>query len=96
MKLNIKNSRNYILLGVCGVLAIGSVILTIEVATSGAQIANLQSKELVLSDQKRQLEQELVKTISLGQLQEKSNELGFSKPTDTVYLSQVAPVANIP
>jgi cell division protein FtsB len=88
--------RNYILLGVCGVLAISSVIMTIDVSATGAQISALQKKEEILLSENRVLEGELTKTSSVSGLQEKSAELGFVKPTETVYLSGVAPVANIP
>jgi len=105
MRKNLKNKekvnligkyRNFILVGVCGILAIGSVIMTIEVSATGAQIASLQNKENVLSAEKRVLEEELVKTSSVSELQVKSAELGFTKPAETVYLSQSLPVANIP
>lgn len=105
MRINIKNTsktnlvsrfRNYFLLGFCGVLAIFSVVMTIEVSATGAQIAGLQKKEISLSAQKRLLEGELVKTSSLNELQSKSGELGFTKPEQMVYLSPGAAVANIP
>jgi len=96
MKINIKNIRNYILLGICGVLAVISIVLTIDVGTSGAQIAELTKKETLLTDEKNSLENQLVKTVSLGQLEVKGSELGFTKPTDIVYVTDAAPVANIP
>jgi len=97
IKINLVSKfRNYILIGICGVLAIASVIMTIEVSASGAQIAGLQKKETELSAQKRVLEGELTKTSSMSELSAKSIELGFTKPVDIVYLSQGLPVANIP
>lgn len=91
-----KNNRNYILLGFCGLLAIANVIMTINSAATGAQISALQKKESELSDAKRALQDDLVKTLSVGTLQEKSTELGFAKPADVIYLSQSAPVAKLP
>ncbi|HKC04647.1 MAG TPA: hypothetical protein VKC54_02140 [Patescibacteria group bacterium] len=88
--------RNFILLVVCGVLAISSVITTIGVSVSGAQISDLQKKEVILASEKRTLEGQLVKTSSVSELQTKSADLGFIKPSDIVYLSQSLPVANIP
>lgn len=87
--------RNFILLGICGILAISSVITTIGVSVSGAQISDLQKKELQLSSEKRALEGQLVKTSSVSELQAKSGEMGFVKPVDAVYLSAGLPVANI-
>ena len=49
-----------------------------------------------LSAQKRDLEEQLVKNLSSSGLQEKSVELGFIKPTNMVYVSQLPPVANLP
>lgn len=92
----ISKYKNYILLGMCAMLAILSVIMTIEVSATGAQIAGLQKKEAELSAQKRVLEGQLVKTSSINELQSKSIELGFIKPAQMVYLSPGAAVANIP
>lgn len=89
-------NKNYILLGICGLLAVFSVIITIGSATSGAQIASLQKKEGELSDQKRDLEGTLVKTLSVTELEAKSSVLGFVKPVNLVYLSEAAPVAKLP
>lgn len=99
-KINVKENligkyRNFILLGFCAVLAIFSVIMTIEVSATGAQISDLQKKEVELSSQKIALEGQLVKTSSVSDLQIKSAGLGFVKPTEMVYLSQGLPVANI-
>ena len=91
-----KNNRNYILLAICGILAIINVVMTIDGSTTGLSISNLQKTEKELTDQKRVLQDELVKTLSVGELQEKSAELGFVKPVDMVYLSQTAPVAKLP
>lgn len=87
--------KNFILLGICGILAVISVITTIGVSVSGAQVSDLQKKEAQLSSEKRVLEGALVKTSSVSELQAKSGEMGFVKPVDAVYLSQSLPVANI-
>ena len=73
-----------------------SIFLTIESATTGVEVSRLEKTETDLSNQKRGLEEVLVKSLSSSTLQEKSTELGFVKPTDLVYLSQVAPVAKLP
>ncbi|HTK03924.1 MAG TPA: hypothetical protein VL401_04145 [Alphaproteobacteria bacterium] len=86
-----KTYKNYILITICGILAAISVFLTIEAATSGAEIANLDKTAKELTDQKRILEESLVKGISMSQLTEKSAELGFVKPENLVYVSNSAP-----
>src|SRR5512144_1442346 len=90
---NVRSYKNYILLGICGLLAVVNIIMTIDVTTTGIEISNLEKKEAVLSDARRTLQDELVKTLSVSELQEKSAQLGFVKPLDTVYLSQTLPVA---
>ena len=88
--------KNYILLTVCGVLAVSSIFMTIESATSGLAVAKFEEKEIELLDEKRNLEEVLVKTLSVTELQEKSGEMGFAKPADLVYVAQTPPVAKLP
>ena len=95
-KVSLKSVKNYILVTVCGILAVTSVFLTIETTTSGAEIAKLDKTAIELTNQKRNLEESLVKGVSMSQLVEKSAELGFVKPENMVYVSSVAPVANLP
>lgn len=101
-KTSVKSVKNYILITLCGILAAVSVFLTIETATSGAEVASLDKTEVELINQKRTLEENLVKGISMSKLEEKSVELGFIKPESLVYVSSsenptaVAPVANLP
>jgi len=101
-KTSLKNVKNYVLTIVCGILVVLSVLMTVDTASSGAEIASLQKKETQLSDQKRVLEESLVKGISMSELQQKSVELGFVKPQNLVYVSNTEnisaskPVANLP
>lgn len=95
-RISIKGFKNYILIAVCGLLVVTSVFVTIETATSGAEVANLDKTTVELTNQKRILEESLIKGISMSQLEEKSAELGFVKPENLVYVSTVAPVANLP
>jgi cell division protein FtsL len=90
------NMKNIILIGTVVVLAVSSVFLTIETATTGVEIAGLEKKEASLADQKQVLDSSLLKTLSVAQLQEKSTELGFIKPADLVYVAEVEPVAKLP
>ena len=90
------NIKKYILIGLFGVLAISSVIMTVVSATSGAEISKLQKEETNLTDDKRYLENMLVKTLSMSQLQEKSGSLGFIKPINLIYVTQPEAVAKLP
>lgn len=88
--------RNYILFGTFGILAITSIFMTIETATSGVEISKLEKNEAILAQQKSDMEELLVKTLSLGELQAKSGTLGFSKPVDLVYVTPTESVAKLP
>lgn len=88
--------RNYIIGGICAVLAAVSILLTIDVASSGVEMASLEKSQSQLTEQKRSLEESLVKNLSNSELQEKSDQLGFVKPANLVYVSEVPPVAQLP
>ncbi len=91
-----KNFKKYILIGFLAALAVSSVLMTVVTVTSGAEVSNLQKQEAQLSDQKRYLEDTLVKTLSMSSLQEKSTELGYVKPVNLVYVAPPEPVAKLP
>ena len=91
-----KNLKKYILIGFLGALTISSVLMTVVTATSGAEVSNLQKEEAILADQKRYLEDTLVKTLSTNELQEKSTELGYEKPANLVYVAPPPAVAKLP
>jgi hypothetical protein len=88
--------KNTVLITIVGVLAISSIFLTIETATTGVEVAKLEKTEAALINQKRDLEESLVKTLSVADLQEKSVELGFVKPANLVYVTGAATVAKLP
>lgn len=91
-----KNIKKYILIGFAVILAVSSVLMTVVTATSGAEVSNLQKEEAQLSDQKRYLEDTLVKTLSMSELQAKSAELGYVKPGNLVYVAPPEAVAKLP
>jgi cell division protein FtsL len=88
--------KNIILIIIVGILAVSSIFMTIETATTGVEIAELEKTESKLLTKKRDLEGSLVKTLSATQLQEKSTELGFIKPAELVYVTDLKPVAKLP
>jgi len=91
-----KNLKKYILMVLGGFLISSSILVALVSATSSAEVSNLQKKEAQLSDDKRSLEDTLVKTLSMNQLQEKGSELGFVKPDNLVYVAQPEAVAKLP
>lgn len=83
---------------VFGVLAVSSIFMTVETATSGVEVSDLRQKEAELSMEKRNLEGTLMQSLSVNDLESKSGEMGFAKPTAMVYVSesQEAVAANLP
>jgi hypothetical protein len=77
----------YVLFAVGGVLAISSILMTVETATSGVEVASLREKQSELSMEKRNLENTLVRSLSMSDLEQKGTELGYVKPMNTVYVS---------
>jgi hypothetical protein len=59
-------------------------------------MASLQSKETMLNAQQQELQENLVQNLSVNSLQEKSSELGFTKVTNLVYVSEGVTVARLP
>src|SRR5690348_15894668 len=92
-KLSLRGLRVYILTGLCGILAVLSIFMTIESASTGAEISSIQKKEAVLTREQQDLEASLVTNLSVHSLQEKSLELGFAKFSNLVYVSGGIPVA---
>ena len=88
--------KKIILITTVVILAVSSIFLTIETATTGVEIAKMEKTEDSLINQKQALESSLVRTLSVADLQEKSVELGFTKPVNLVYVVTSAPVANLP
>lgn len=76
------------------VFAVSSVLLTIESVTTSAEVASLQTKQAALSSQKRELQGDLVKSISTSDLEEKGISLGFTKPSNLIYLGSPTNVAS--
>lgn len=73
-----------------------TVYLTIEAATSGAKLAELERKAVELSSENQRLSGDLVRSSSLKDLGEKAEEMGFSKPQEVVYISEKEAVAKLP
>ncbi len=94
--ISIKGLRNHLLTGACAVLIVLTVFVTVSTATTGVEMSRLEKTELTLVDQRRSLQEAFVKTLSTHELEGKSNDMGFTKPADIVYISGLPPVANLP
>lgn len=83
-----KSIRKYVLFAVFGIMALSSVFMTVETATSSVEVTKLREKESELSLEKRNLEGSLTESLSMNDLETKSADMGFSKPTSLVYVSK--------
>lgn len=77
-------------------LGIASVFLTIETATSGAYLAQLEQEEAGLIKEKRMLNGQIVKASSLLSTGKKAQYLGFKKPSRIIYITEKEAVAKLP
>jgi len=90
------NAKEYGLWLILFLLVIANVYLTVETATSGAQIVSLEKKEQILANEKRLSSEEIIKKSSLSSIQQKAQEMGYRKPQNIVYISQKEVVAKLP
>jgi len=72
------------------------VFLTVETATSGATLANLEKQETRLIQENAGLKDEIVRASSLNGFEKKSAELGFVKPSKILYITTTEEVAKLP
>ncbi|MDM7920157.1 MAG: hypothetical protein QUS12_13465 [Methanosarcina sp.] len=77
----------YALFVAAGVLAVSSVLMTVETAGSGAEVASLRKEQTELSKEQRSLENTLARSLSMNDLEKKGTELGYAKPFEMIYIS---------
>jgi len=88
-------SKNIIWLFVAAFVSL-QVFYTIQTATVGAQLANLELEEKELLKSNQDLSSNLVRSSSLSELEQTADELGFNKPLKTFYVSTDEFVAQLP
>ena len=101
--MNIKVKNNNFLSGVPRLpLIVNAVILffvvlfSIDSASKGASLAFFEKKSAILIAENRELEMKLISSSSLKGFEDKANEMGMSKSSSFVYLSESAEVAKLP
>lgn len=91
------SAKHLALFVVGGVLAASSVLMTVVAATSSVEVASLREKEKMLLTEKRNMENVLADSYSVSDLEVKSGTMGYSKPSNLVYISGSEEVAiNLP
>jgi hypothetical protein len=78
------------------VFVVSVIFFTIETATSGARLANLEKQESELTGENAELSARLVEVSSLSGLEEKSQELGFGSPQKIIYIGREEGFAKLP
>ncbi len=78
------NKRNIIWLFVAVFVGI-QVLFTIQTATAGAKLAELEREEQGLIKSNQELSRYLVESSSLSEMQKTADELGFNKPVNTFF-----------
>lgn len=77
-------------------LVVANVFLSIDSATSGAEISYLEEQERRLADENNYNSEQLFKSVSLKQVEQQAVGLGFDKPASVVYLNGEESVAKLP
>lgn len=86
---NNKKSTNKTLFFIVGFIFIAAcVYLTIESATTGAEIARLVEMQDKITLEKKDLTARLVENSSLNVMSEKALSLGFQEPQKVVYIQK--------
>ncbi len=76
-----------------GILIILQIFTAVQTSSSGAVLANLEKKELELIKQNQELSNAVIDNNSLLNIREKSEELGYSSPQETFYITDQDTVA---
>jgi len=63
------------------------VYFTIYVSALGADLQTLEKKEAQVSEENKILRSQLIESTSLAKVSEKSEDMGFAKSKETVFLS---------
>lgn len=73
-----------------------NIFSTIETATTGAEIMNLEEKQETLIRENRTFSDQIVNQSSLMTIETKAQELGYSKPQNVIYIAEKEVVAKLP
>ena len=88
-----KSKKTYLSWVIVGLFISVTIFFTIITATSGVQWKELENAKEKLLIENRNLESELVSLSSLKNVEEGASELGFSKPVNVMYITNVDNVA---
>ena len=78
------------------IFVIATVFFAIEASTLGAHLAKLENEEVILIKEQQEYSNQLINSSSLSGMGEKAEQLGFSKPSEVIYISEKEAVAKLP
>ncbi|MHA2055249.1 MAG: hypothetical protein ACW99F_16845 [Candidatus Hodarchaeales archaeon] len=90
-----KKSKNIIIWFLLFAFVSSTVYLIARNVSSGGTLAQLEEEEAVLLNRRDALSHKLFEKSSLIKLQDEAEELGYTKPQDTVYIRSDDTVAAI-
>lgn len=95
--LNIKRSKEFVLLFVLVLLVVANVFYTIGASSNGAELTYVEGKVKELSLNNQSYQDKIMDNSSLQGISVKAEELGFTKPSDIVYIAgESAVTAKLP
>lgn len=100
MRKEVKNKFNFGKAGIVYILAVplvaAAIFMTVEMASSGAELSKLEREEAALKAENQRFGAELVSASSLSQFENTYESLGFIKPEKTIYITEEDAVAKLP
>ncbi len=85
-----------VLFPILAIFVIATVFFAIEASTLGAHLAKLENEEVILIKEQQEYSNQLINSSSLSGMGEKAEQLGFSKPSEVIYISEKEAVAKLP
>ena len=79
--------KKYLLIIAIVLFMVSSVYVAIEASATGAEMRSLEERQPMLESAKSELEATLVRGMSGAEMDSKSASLGFTKPTELIYLN---------
>lgn len=77
-------------------LFVCTIFFAIESTVLGSRLAALEKKGADLANKNTEVSNRLVQSTSLNNVQERSDELGFVKPENIIYITKEDVVARLP
>ena len=90
-----KFNRTYVVMFPLFVFGIIAVFLAIEAASYGARLVHYDNEIIRIEKENRDLSDSLINATSLSKASESTEDMGFTKPSDIVYISKDDSVAKL-